>query len=532
MKATWFAVFAALLAPVANAAADDEPRNVILMIADGAGFTTWEAAAYYRGNRGKQFFNAAGWVTMGVSTHALRDDAEVSVSLDLGRTQLPALVYDPVRAWDTTPVEGEAGGYPYYFEGYKWLRHAPDSACTATALVSGVKSYIGAINVDGNGEPIEETLPWLAHAAGMRTGTLSSVPFNHATPAAAGGAHNVSRSDYCAIAWELLTSPTLDLLGGAGNPDFDNNGVPIVQEKEKIYRDVGEKQIWDVLNGRARIKPGDPICAAAESDEPETEIRRATKTEVEALNRWVLKQTQAEIGAVQTGATPERLLLLPQVGRMGYWSGGPPDPHHSKDISIGGTLQQQRGSRANPKYTAPGDDPLIAGVPALEVLTRAALNALDDGPVGFYLHVEGGAVDWAMHQNQMGRTIEEMIDFEQAVLAVVEWVDARDAWDTTLLIVTADHDHLLAGPASDEIPFQPLLDNGPGELPSYKWLSRSHSNHLVPVFARGAGVTLLHDLVRGQDPFRGAYVDQTDLYRVMRAVIDGTASAKNERAKN
>ena len=364
--------------------------------ADGAGYTTWEAAAYYRGNRGKQFFNAAGWVSMGVSTHALRDAAEVSVSLDLGRTQFPALIYDPVRAWDTTAVEGGAGGYPYYFEGYKWLRHAPDLACTATALVTGVKSYIGAINVDGNGEPIEETLPWLADAAGMRTGTLSSVPFNHATPASAGGAHNVSRSEYRAIAWEMLTTPTLDLIGGAGNPDFDNNGAPIDKEEEKIYRDVGDRRIWEVLSGRARIKAGDPICVADEGDEVDAPIRRATQAEVEALNRWVLKQTQAEIGTARSGPTPERLLLLPQVGRMGYWSGGPLDPHHSERITVGGTLQQQRGSRADPKYTAPGDDPPIASVPTLEALTRAALNALDDGPAGFYLHVEGGAVDWAM----------------------------------------------------------------------------------------------------------------------------------------
>ena len=47
-----------------------------------------------------------------------------------------------------------------------------------------------------------------------------------------------------------------------------------------------------------------------------------------------------------------------------------------------------------------------------------ALNHLDDDPDGFFLHIEGGAVDWAMHANQMGRMIEEMTDFKNSVDAV------------------------------------------------------------------------------------------------------------------
>ena len=51
---------------------------------------------------------------------------------------------------------------------------------------------------------------------------------------------------------------------------------------------------------------------------------------------------------------------------------------------------------------------------------------------GFFLMVEGGAVDWASHANQPGRTIEEQIDFDEAVEAVVRWVRENSNWGDTL----------------------------------------------------------------------------------------------------
>lgn len=53
---------------------------------------------------------------------------------------------------------------------------------------------------------------------------------------------------------------------------------------------------------------------------------------------------------------------------------------------------------------------------------------------------EGGAIDWMGHANDMPRFIEEQIDFNAAVDAVIEWVEANSSWDETLLIVTSDHE--------------------------------------------------------------------------------------------
>ena len=79
---------------------------------------------------------------------------------------------------------------------------------------------------------------------------------------------------------------------------------------------------------------------------------------------------------------------------------------------------------------------------------------------------------------------------------------------------------MLWGPNSNTIPFDPLQDNGPGRLPSYRWLFEDHSNALVPVFARGVGAELLPTLARGDDPFYGPYIDQADVFSVIAAQHD------------
>lgn len=511
------ASLAALCVLGASTAAHGKPRQVILMIADGAGYNTWKATAMYEGTQGKEFHDASGWVHLAVATHPLRFATEPPVSEQHALTQLPARVYDPVRAWDDARVEGERHSYPFYFAGYRYLLRASDSANTATALVTGRTTFPGSINVDGRGEPIRETLAWLAHEAGMRVGTVSSVSFNHATPAAAGGAHNPTRSEHCALAWEMLTSPVLDVIAGAGHPDYDNAGRPIPDDAGRVYRYVGDEKIWNSLTRGEGMAVGDLICATGD---PQTEPPpRATAEDIARLARWQLVDSRISIESLRQGGTPDRLLLLPQVGAARFWDGKTETPEDPNDVMIGGTLQQQRGSRANPRYTAPGDDPTIDTVPTLEALTRTALNALDDDPDGFFLHVEGGAVDWAMHANQMGRMIEEMADFKRSVAAVVEWVESGPGWGQTLLVVTADHDHLLWGPDSDTIAFQALGDNGSDKMPSYKWLSRSHSNQLVPLYARGRGAEGLKQYATRRDPFYGPYLHQSDVFRAMRSVV-------------
>jgi alkaline phosphatase len=57
--------------------------------------------------------------------------------------------------------------------------------------------------------------------------------------------------------------------------------------------------------------------------------------------------------------------------------------------------------------------------------------------------VEAGDVDWANHNNNLDDSIGAVFSGEAAFKKIVEWVEANSNWDETLLIVTADHGHLL-----------------------------------------------------------------------------------------
>ena len=96
--------------------------------------------------------------------------------------------------------------------------------------------------------------------------------------------------------------------------------------------------------------------------------------------------------------------------------------------------------RGGDRAAGPFVVPYTSSVPDLATMTRGALNVLDDDPDGLFLMVEGGAVDHAAHVGQSGRLIEEELAFDDAVDAVVAWVEARSSWSETLVIVTGDHE--------------------------------------------------------------------------------------------
>lgn len=485
----------ATVATTGTASPAPRAKHVILFVADGAGFNTFLATAMYEGTAGRSLLDDARWVRTAASTYALCDDAGDPSQAPPAQDR--TLVYDPAAAWNVT-ADGDAHDGPMsLFAGYRWLRRAPDSANTATTIGTGIKTYPGGVNVDGAGRPIRDTLASLAKGRGMLAGVVSSVPWSHATPAALGGAHHVDRGAYAEIATEMLTSGVLDLIAGGGHPGYDEDGRALGNAAAHEYKWVGGKAVWDHLSGVRKLRPGDRIAG-----DEHGAARRATAEDVAALDRWRLVESREDIEALAAGAgnVPLPLLMMPRVAR---------------------TLQQERSAAQDPKAAPPDADPPLAGVPTLESMTRAALHVLDDAPAGFYLMVEGGAVDWAMHDNQLGRTIEEMRDFLRAVDAAVEWVERGSGWDETLVIVTADHDHMLWGPDAGTKPFDPLQDRGKGHVPGHRWLSTSHSASLVPVLARGAGAERLPELVRGTDPVRGPYVDQADIFRMITAVWGG-----------
>ncbi len=115
--------------------------------------------------------------------------------------------------------------------------------------------------------------------------------------------------------------------------------------------------------------------------------------------------------------------------------------------------------------------------PRLEDITVRALELLSRKENGFFLMVEGGAIDWACHDNNAQNALDEMDEFDLAIAATVEFLKARGELENTLIVVTADHETgglALRGSEDD-----------PSGAADYGWLSKGHSGIPVPVWAQG-----------------------------------------------
>jgi alkaline phosphatase len=377
----------------------------------------------------------------------------------------------------TDPCFGHGYDSELAWSDFEYVNNcATDSAAAATAMSTGVKTYSGAIGVDLDQNLLDTVLEF-AEDRGKATGVVSSVEFSHATPAAF-VAHNDNRNNYEKIAQEMIYDSAVDVIMGAGHPWFDADGKKQPEASPNTFIYVGGERTWEDL-----------VAGTAGGDADGDGI----------YDSWTLIQERAQFQALATGPTPKRVIGVPQVYQ---------------------TLQQQR---SGDRFEGPYVEPLIDTVPTLEEMTMAALNILDDDPDGLFLMVEGGAVDWASHGNQSGRMIEEQIDFERSVEAVVDWVKKNSNWGETLLIVTGDHETgYLTGPGSDptDPTWEPIVNNGVGNLPGMEWHSGSHTNSLMVVSAKGDAARMLKRYADKDDPVRGPYVDNTELAIVMFRVMD------------
>ncbi len=82
------------------------------------------------------------------------------------------------------------------------------------------------------------------------------------------------------------------------------------------------------------------------------------------------------------------------------------------------------------------DDALIASVPRLPEMTRAALDRLSRHEGGFVLQIEGARVDHAAHANDIGGLLHDQLALDEAVGIALDFVANRD---DTLVIVASDH---------------------------------------------------------------------------------------------
>ena len=82
--------------------------------------------------------------------------------------------------------------------------------------------------------------------------------------------------------------------------------------------------------------------------------------------------------------------------------------------------------------------------PSLADMTTKAMEVLGKNPKGYFLMVEGGRIDHALHETTAKKALQDTVAFDGAIKAALDKARLTDSTlKNTLIVVTADHDHTL-----------------------------------------------------------------------------------------
>lgn len=269
----------------------------------------------------------------------------------------------------------------------------PDSACTATAYLCGVKGQEGTIGVTGavprtdctakldESTNVDSIAKW-AMDAGKWAGLVTTTRVTHASPAGV-YAHIAERD------WESDT----DVADDCGQ----NSGVEDIAY-QLIKGEVGSK--LKLILGGGRKNFVDKTLADWGKRSDGLDLIEEFQME-SAGNAYV---TSAEELMALDVTKPERVMGLFQNDHLLY---------HLQD------LEQ------------------VSGQPTLEQMTRKAIEYMSQNEQGYFLFIEGGRIDHAHHDNYARMALDETIEFSKAIAAARELTSEED----TLLVITADHSH-------------------------------------------------------------------------------------------
>lgn len=280
---------------------------------------------------------------------------------------------------------------------YNTDSQVPDSAGTASAILTGSKTRIGVISVAENVprgnctlalQHEVETLLEQAEDRGWSTGIVTTTRVTHATPAAA-YAHAPER------AWEADSDLPQTVV---------EQGCKDVAEQLVAFRH-GDGIDLVMGGGRTNFRPieitDEEYGIPGRRDDGKDLIASWQDKYPDGRYIWNLDQFNE-----LRKNPPARLLALFQPSHMQY-----------------------EVDRANDK----------AGEPSLAEMTDMAINMLSRNKKGFFLLVEGGRIDHAHHRNNAARALEDALAFSDAIALA----DVRTSQKDVLLLVTADHSHTL-----------------------------------------------------------------------------------------
>ncbi|XP_017079427.1 membrane-bound alkaline phosphatase [Drosophila eugracilis] len=276
----------------------------------------------------------------------------------------------------------------------------PDSACTATAYLCGVKTNIVALgitaavtfnNCTGSEDPtnqVDSIAAW-AQAAGKSTGIVTTTTLTHASPSGA----------YAKTTNRFFESDTDILTYGEGESDpatcTDIATQLITQSPGKNF---------DVMlgGGIGKFLPNtitDPFNKKGERSDG-----------VNLLSRW-------------QGLHPGGVLAYNRDQLLSV--------NASRITNLIGTFRS--GVMSFNKLADPKEEPTLAE------MTRKAIEMVSKNDDGYFLFVEGGLIDYGNHFNSPTHALEETLELEKAVLEALGLTNPEE----TLIVVTSDHAHPL-----------------------------------------------------------------------------------------
>ncbi|MGX9416397.1 alkaline phosphatase [Vibrio sp. WJH972] len=330
----------------ANKPIDKSAKNVILFVGDGMSVGTITAARIFEGQR----------------------KGLLGEEYSLAMESLPSVALSKT---------------------YNTNAQTPDSAGTATAMVSGVKTKAGVISIDDNvqrgfcntAKGNEVATAWeIAAEKGLSVGVVSTARITHATPATTyahsadrnwendGSMPNIAKNQGCVdIAQQLI--------------NFDKgNGLQVVFGGGR--REFLPKTVTDPEGKAGKRKDGRNLIAEWEAKYPE--------------GKYVWDQA----GFDKLDKNTKRAFGLFESSHM--------------------------------KYEADRENE-----PSLAEMTSKAVDILSNNQDGYILMVEAGRIDHAHHATNAARALSDTIAFDNAIKTALDKTNPEE----TLIIVTADHAH-------------------------------------------------------------------------------------------
>ena len=335
-------------------------KNVILFVGDGMGVPTHTMARIYK-----------------VHFIFMVELVELADLWDFFQGQKKgASGEEESLVWDKFPYVG-------LMKTYNTDRQVPDSAGTATALFTGVKTRFGMVGLDEQvqrgvcdtqavGKASVESLADWGSRRGKDVGLVTTTRVTHATPSAM-YAHSPERD------WEAVTDIPED---SEGCKDIASQLLDSFETgKIKLAFGGGRKNFRNITNGG--VRPADDL------------VERFAELGVEYLETT---------GDLQEWNYSDKVLGLFGQSHMDY--------EVDRDTGTGGQ-------------------------PSLTEMTRQAITRLNKSGEGFILMVEGGRIDHGHHATRAKMALEETVELDNAVQAALDMTNQED----TLIIVTADHGH-------------------------------------------------------------------------------------------